>query len=129
MTKKLNINKKTGISKHLKGTVVYFNMKNATKEVKTLKQTQIFCLFLAMCFAFSMNATAGTGGTELSPLYDSIKGITGGIGGIAATAVGITYGGIKLFNEKIMPAVLSIGGGILIQVAPSIAENIITACI
>jgi len=115
---------------HLKGTIAYFNLKNDSKQTKALKQKQIFLFFLLLFSFFSISqAIAGTGGTELSPLYNSIKGITSGTGGIIATVLAISFGAVQMIKQSVMPAVLGIGSGLLFQSAPTIAEAIVTACI
>ena len=114
----------------LKGTIAYFNVKNDSKKMKILKQKQIFVFSFLVLSLFSISqAIAGTGGSELSPLYNSIKGITSGTGGIIATLLAISFGAVQMIKQSVMPAVLAIGSGLLFQAAPTIAEAIVTACI
>jgi len=93
---------------------------------KTIQKLQVAALLLVAA-SIPMQAYAGAGGTEFTPVYDQLTGWSNGtlgkVLGIAALLVGLGVGVIK---QSVIAAVVGIAVALTAGFGPGVIDGVIT---
>lgn len=98
--------------------------------MKSLRNKKSLMLLAALLTFFSINAFAGTTGTEFAGLYTMIHDwATGYLGRVIAISAFVIGAGMGLARSSAVPALIGVVVALFMFYIPQVIENILTAIV
>lgn len=107
-----------------------FQLSQPRAQVPVSKVLTVFIVFAILTFFFSLNADAGTTGTEFLALYTQIQGwATGYLGRIFAVSAFLVGCGFSAARQNPMPAIFGLVLAMIIGFGPTLISSILSATV